>query len=136
MTRKTAFFEGWSWFKFNYLGLALGKNFKFYTSLSKGLKLKFRKFWRLISSFIDVTGEKLIGGGWLFWPLILNRVKVYILIFRYNYCSNHMIVQATIWATLDSCLMFLYESSLKLGSKSICRRFKKYRPNRELILLR
>ena len=58
-TRKTVFIEGWSWFKFNNLGLALGTNLKFYTSLSKGLKLKVRKFWRLIPTFVEVTGEKL-----------------------------------------------------------------------------
>ena len=44
MTRKTTFLEGWSWFKFNNSRLALGTNLKFYTSLSKGLKLKVRKF--------------------------------------------------------------------------------------------
>ena len=59
MTRKTAFFEGWSWFKFNNLGLTLGTNLKFYTSLSKGLKLKVSKFWGLILTFVEVTGEKL-----------------------------------------------------------------------------
>ena len=69
MTRKTAFFEGWSWFKFNNLGLALGANLKFYTNLSKGLELKFRKFWGLILTFVEATGEKLVGGG------ILNKVK-------------------------------------------------------------
>ena len=36
LTRKTAFYEGWSWFKFNNLGLAPGKNMKFYTSVQKG----------------------------------------------------------------------------------------------------
>ena len=66
LTRKTAFFEGWSWFKFNNLGLALGTNLKFYTSLSKGLKLKVRKFWGLIPTFVEVTREKLVGG--LFAP--------------------------------------------------------------------
>ena len=39
LTRKTAFFGGWSWLKFNDLGLAPGTNLKFYASLSKGLKL-------------------------------------------------------------------------------------------------
>ena len=48
MTRKTTFFDGWSWFKFNNLGLALVANLKIYTSLSKGLKLKGRKFLGLI----------------------------------------------------------------------------------------
>ena len=60
MTRKTAFFEGWSWFKFNNLGLTLGMNLKFYTSVTKGLKLKVRKFWRLILTFVKVTREKLV----------------------------------------------------------------------------
>ena len=71
MTRKSAFFEGWSWFKFNNLGLALGTNLKFYASLTKGLKV--RKFWGLIRTFIEVTGEKLVEGAFL--PPILNRVK-------------------------------------------------------------
>ena len=75
MTRKTAFFEGWSWFKFNDLGLALGTNLKFYTSLSKESKLKVRKFWRLIPTIVEVTGEKLVEGA-LFVPLpILNRIN-------------------------------------------------------------
>ena len=69
MTRKTAFFEEWSWFKFNNLGLALGTNLKFYTSLSKGSKLKARKFLGVILTFVEVTGEKLVGGG-------LNRVNI------------------------------------------------------------
>ena len=66
LTKKTAFFQGWSWFKFNNLGLALGTNLKFYTSVTKGLKLKVRKFLELIPTFIEVTGEKLLGGGGLF----------------------------------------------------------------------
>ena len=66
LTRKTAFFEGRSCFKFNNLGLVLGTNLKFYTSVAKRLKLKVRKFWGLISTFVEVTEEKLIGGS--FWP--------------------------------------------------------------------
>ena len=50
-------FDQWSWFKFNNLGLALGKILKFYTS--KELKLKVRKFWGLIPTFVEVTVEKL-----------------------------------------------------------------------------
>ena len=65
LTRKTTFFEGWSWFKFNNLVLALGTNFKFYTSVAKRLKLKVRKFWGLISTFVEVTGEKLVAGAFL-----------------------------------------------------------------------
>ena len=57
------------------MGLALATNLKFYTSVEKGLKLKIRKFWGLIPTFVEVTREKLVGGP--FWPLppILNRVK-------------------------------------------------------------
>ena len=42
--KKITFNEGWSWFMFNNLGLALGITLKFYTSVAKGLKLKVRKF--------------------------------------------------------------------------------------------
>ena len=44
------------------MGLALGTNLKFYTSLSKGLKPKVRKLWGLVLTFVDVTGEKLVWG--------------------------------------------------------------------------
>ena len=40
LARKNAFFEGWSWFRFNNLELALDRNLKFYTSVANGLKLK------------------------------------------------------------------------------------------------
>ena len=40
LKRKTLFFEGYSWFQFNNLGLAISKALKFYTSLEKGLKVK------------------------------------------------------------------------------------------------
>ena len=63
MTRKTYFFEGWSWFKFNNLGLTLGTNLKLYTSVAKGVKLKVRQFFVLIPTFAKVTKEKLVGGG-------------------------------------------------------------------------
>ena len=66
--------EGWPWFKFNNLGLALGKNLKFYTSVAKGLKLKVIKIWGLNLKFVEVTGGKLVAE--LFAPLsILNRVN-------------------------------------------------------------
>ena len=69
MTRKTAFFEGWSWFKFNNLGLALGTNLKFYSSVAKGSKLKVRKFLGLVLWFVEVTVEKLGGRGAFLTPL-------------------------------------------------------------------
>ena len=65
LTRKTAFFDGWSWFKFNYSGLALVKDLKLHTSVARGLKLKVRKFLGLIPTFVEVTGEKLVLGTFL-----------------------------------------------------------------------
>ena len=76
LTRKTTFFERWSWLNFNNLGLALGTNLKFYNSVAKELKLKVRKFWRLIPTFVEITWEKLVEGGGAFCPSpILNRVE-------------------------------------------------------------
>ena len=77
LTRKTAFFDDWSWFNFNNLALVLGTSLKFYTSMAKGLKLKVRKFWGLTPTFVEVTGGKLVEGALLPSPslLILNRVK-------------------------------------------------------------
>ena len=65
----------------NYLGLALGMALKFYASVAKRLKLKVKKFLRLIFMFVEVTGEKLVGEerGGFFAPLspsILNRLMV------------------------------------------------------------
>ena len=52
---------------------------KFYTSQAKRSKLKVRKFWGLVPTFVEVRGEKLVGGPFrAFLPppvLILNRVK-------------------------------------------------------------
>ena len=76
MTRKTTFFEGWTWFEFNNLGMALGMTLKFYTSVAKGLKLKVRKFCGLSPAFVEVTEKKLVEGGPFYSPpLFLNRVK-------------------------------------------------------------
>ena len=63
MTRKTTFFEGWCWFKFHNLELALGMAFKRYTSETLGLKFKVKNFLGLIPMFAEITGKKLIGGG-------------------------------------------------------------------------
>ena len=43
------------------MGLALGTNLKFCTSVAKELKLKVRKIWELIPIFEEVTKEKLVG---------------------------------------------------------------------------
>ena len=61
LNRESACFEGWSWFKFNNLGVTLGMNLKFYTSVAKALKLKVKKFCGLAPTFVEVTGEKLVG---------------------------------------------------------------------------
>ena len=60
LTRKTAFFERWSCFKFNNLGLALGTNLKFDTGVVKESKLKVRMFWETNSYFVEFTREKLV----------------------------------------------------------------------------
>ena len=49
-------------------------NLKFYTSVAKKLKLTVRKFWGLAPTFLEVTGEKLVGGSFC-PPPIPNRVK-------------------------------------------------------------
>ena len=72
--QKNAFFEAWSWFKFSNLGLALRMTLKFYTSVSKGSKLKVRKFLELSPTLEEVTGKKLVEGA---FPPILNRVNEY-----------------------------------------------------------
>ena len=56
-------------------------NVKFYTSVAKGLKLNVREFWGQISTFVEVTGEKLVGaggGGFLPW---VGLNFVYIVVF-------------------------------------------------------
>ena len=110
MTRKTAFFEGWSWFKFNNFGLPPGTNLKFYTSVAKGLKLKVRRFWGLIPTFGEVTGEKLVGG--LFAPPpILNRVST---VFRVHIISA--IVDCLSRLMLSNiCCFFCFASSAWLS---------------------
>ena len=60
MSRKTAFMRGGT--GSNNLVLALSTNLKFYTSVTKGLKLKVRRFGGLNSMFVEVTGKKLVGG--------------------------------------------------------------------------
>ena len=58
LIKKNTFFEGWSWFNFNNLGLALVMILKLYTSVAKGLKIKVRKLWGLSHTFAEVTREK------------------------------------------------------------------------------
>ena len=60
--QKKHIFEGWSWFKFINLRLALIRSLKFYTSVAKGLKLKVRNVQ------IPTIAP--------FCPFILNRVEI------------------------------------------------------------
>ena len=53
---------------------------KLSTTSAKGLKLKVRKFWGIIPTFVEVTAKNLVergggGGGGFFASLILNKVN-------------------------------------------------------------
>ena len=61
--------------------------FKFYTSVAKESKIKVRKFWRLIPTFVEVTGEKgktsrETSGIWL----KLGILKKFAILARKNLC--------------------------------------------------
>ena len=72
--QKMNFFEGCSWIQFNNLGPVLGVALKFNSSVAKGLKLKVRKFWGQIHTFVEVPVEKLVWS--LFAPTpILVKLK-------------------------------------------------------------
>ena len=64
---------GCSWFKFNNLGLTLGMDLKFYTSVAKGLKLKDIKVFGGDSNVFRSYREK--TGSGTFCSPILNRVN-------------------------------------------------------------
>ena len=76
MTRKIAFFEGWSWFKFNNLGLALSTNLKFCTSVAR-VKTKSQKIFGAKSNVCRSYRGKTGRGAFLHPPplIIMNRVK-------------------------------------------------------------
>ena len=61
LTRKTNFYEGYSWVKSSNLKVAFGMALTFYTSLAEVLKLKVRMFVGLVRTFAGVTREKLVG---------------------------------------------------------------------------
>ena len=77
------------------LGLALGMTLKLYTNVTKWLKLKVRKFLGLIPSFVEVTGEKLVGFFFLPSP-ILNRVKSKFQIIHVVTCISLLLTLVTI----------------------------------------
>ena len=52
-------------------------NLKFYNIVAKRLKVKFRNFYGPVHTFVEVTWEKLVGGGLFAPPPILIRVKVF-----------------------------------------------------------
>ena len=81
--QKNCFFERCTLFKFNNLGLAVGMNLKIYISVAKGLKLKFRKFWRLVPTFVEVTEEKMVWELYCPRP-ILNRLKWSVTSWKYS----------------------------------------------------
>ena len=72
MTRKT-FFKGGPWFKLNDLGLVLGMTLKYYNGVPKVLKVKVRNFGELVSTFGEVTGEKLVRGR-AFWQGLMQSM--------------------------------------------------------------
>ena len=53
-------------------GLALGMALTFYASVEKGLKLRYRKFWRLVPMFVKVTGGKMVGESFCPLPAFLE----------------------------------------------------------------
>ena len=66
------FFEGYSWFKFNNFGLAPRYGLEILHKRGKRIKIKVRKFLGPIPTFVEVTGEKLVGlveGAVLLGPL-------------------------------------------------------------------
>ena len=47
----------------------------FYTGMAKRLKLKVRKLWKLILTFVEITEEKTGRDGGFFDHVILNKVN-------------------------------------------------------------
>ena len=45
------------------------------TSVAKGLKLKVRRFLGLSSTFVEVTGKKLVGSGGFLLPPSLSHLE-------------------------------------------------------------
>ena len=48
------------------------------TFVAKGLKLKVRRLWRLIPTFVEVTEEKLVRvtGGGVGWGAVFKYIKI------------------------------------------------------------
>ena len=89
------------------MGLKLGMALKFYTSVAKGLNLKVRKFWELTSTFVEVPGQKLVGG--FICSTILNRVKT----------QEKKPFETNIWMILDFCEIGCGFSAIRNFSRCI-----------------
>ena len=75
LNSKITFFEGRSWFKFNDSRLAQVMALTFSTSVGKVLKLTVTEVWRMIPTFVEVIGEKLVRMPFATPPAILNRTE-------------------------------------------------------------
>ena len=58
MSRKKHFFKSPPGASSLIWELALGMALKLYASVVKGLKLKVKKFWAIVCTFVEATGEK------------------------------------------------------------------------------
>ena len=105
------YFEGCFCFEFNNLELALGIALKFYTSVVKRLKLYVRKFWRLISKFVGVTVEKLVGEPFCRRP---NLFKTFIKV-RYTLSAKTSSVKSFRWEKFCH-LAYNYSSTKSFSS--------------------
>ena len=93
LTRKTFFWERCSWFKFSNLELGLGMALNFYTSVAKRLKLQMKKFWGLISTFVEVTGEKLFGSIFLPPPSLIGLI---------GFSASKLMIEVHAWMLWNS----------------------------------
>ena len=115
MTRKSNFFEGCFWFKFNDFREALGITVKFYPNMVIVLKLKVRKVLAKISIFVKVTGEKLVGEklnkSWIDHKTRLDWIicaSSYLVVWIYNTNNKRYLVEkfANETTSLESTHMF------------------------------
>ena len=124
LNRKIAFFEGWSCFKFNNLRLPLGTNLKFYISVAKGLKLKVRKFWGLIPTFVEVTyvmEECIIKLNWLYKHMKKVRSsQPPILVLNWIKHGFSLWVSLCWNLHLNYIAKFIFESDCKTSFYNIC----------------
>ena len=112
MTRKTTFCVGWSWFKFNIFGLALGTNF--YASVANGLRLKFKKVCGLVPAFVEVTGEKPVGRTFLppipkvSIPAVINPYSWHLKIPWISFGNTHAHNRCRIISKLERSCMIIF----------------------------